>query len=79
VIQDGTPQMVVFFKSSNKLFFGAFNTTSRSAKPAQARADLSRAENMPPRNALKCRAGRSDCMSLLAPFPFFVWVVLKQL
>jgi hypothetical protein len=42
--------------------------TSRSVKPAQAPADLNRAENMPPGNALKSRAGRSDCMSLLEPF-----------
>jgi hypothetical protein len=42
--------------------------TSRSVKPAQARADLTRAENMPPRNALKYRAGRLYCMSLRAEF-----------
>jgi hypothetical protein len=70
---------LLFVLELNKWLVGAFNTTSRSAKPAQARADLTRAENMPPTNALKCRAGRSDCMSLLAPFSCLFGVALKQL
>jgi hypothetical protein len=51
--------------------------TYRSVKPAQARADLTRAVIMPPMNALKCRAGRSYCMSLLAPRSSFCFDRLK--